>query len=76
MSVADSEKFIVDPSSAKLGSAGENPQNIDRNHSDICKFSGLDDRAYEVVGPNLKAMANRARQRQVQCPHSQAGICE
>ena len=76
MGIADSEKFIVDATSAKLGSAGENPQSVDRNHSDICKFSGLDDRAYEGVGPNLRAMADRARQRQVQCQHSQAGICK
>ncbi|KAL8729216.1 MAG: hypothetical protein Q9181_005069 [Wetmoreana brouardii] len=53
-------KYIVDETSAKLGSARENHQDVDRNHSDICKFSGFQDRAYEGVAPNLKAMVNRA----------------
>jgi len=69
------KKFIVDATSAKLGSARENFQDVDRNHSDICKFSGLHDHAYEGVGPNLKAMADRARQRQIQCEHTQGPNC-
>lgn len=64
-------QFIVDETSAKLGAARENFQDVDRNHSDICKYSGLDDHAYEGVGPNLKAMAERARQREIQCEHTQ-----
>ncbi len=67
-------KFIVDETSAKLGCHQENHQNVDRNHSDICKFSGLDDRAYQGVGPNLKSMTDRARQRQIQCAHTQEGM--
>ena len=64
-------KFIVDETSAKLGSSRENHQDVDRDHSDICKFSGLHDHAYEGIGPNLKAMADRAKQCQVQCEHPQ-----
>ena len=72
---ADNVKFIVDETSAKLGCTRENHQDLDRNHSDICKFSGLTDDAYEGVGPNLKAMANRARLRKVRCEHSDNDFC-
>ena len=67
--ITNGAKFIVDETSAKLGSAKENFQDVDRNHSDICKFSSLHDHAYEGVGPNLKAMAERARQSQTDCEH-------
>lgn len=72
---ANGYKFIVDETSAKLGSAGENHQDVDRNHSTICKFSGLTDHAYEGIGPNLRSMADHARGRQVRCEHPQGQIC-
>ncbi|KAL8711670.1 MAG: hypothetical protein Q9225_007083 [Loekoesia sp. 1 TL-2023] len=64
-------KYIVNASSAKLGCAKETYLDVDRNHSNICKFSGLDDHAYEGVGPNLKAMGNKARQHLVRCEHAE-----
>ena len=63
----------MEETSAKLGCQGENHQNVDRNHSDICQFSGLNDRAYEGVGPNLKSMADSARRHQIECAHGQQG---
>ena len=72
---ADTGKYIVDGSSAKLGCARENYQDLDRNHSDICKFSGSTDHAYEGVAPNLRAMANQARKRQVLCNNSHNEFC-
>ena len=72
---AHSAKYIVDASSAKLGAAQENFQDVDRNHSDICKFSSLTDHAYEGVGPNLKAMAIKARQHKALCGHTNEGTC-
>ncbi|KAL8918578.1 MAG: hypothetical protein Q9172_005368 [Xanthocarpia lactea] len=65
--------YIVDASSAKLGAAQENFQDVDRNHSDICKFSSLTDHAYQGVGPNLKAMANKAREHKARCEHTNEG---
>lgn len=60
----------MEPESAKLGSARETPLGLNRNHSNICKFSRLDDPAYqEAVGPNLQSMAENARSRYVQCNH-------
>ena len=60
----------MEPESAKLGSARETPLGLNRNHSNICKFSRLDDPAYqEAVGPNLQSMAENARSRHVQCNH-------
>ncbi len=67
-------KFIVDETSAVLGCQDEKQQNVDRNHFDICKFSGVDDPAYQVVGPNLKGMTDRARQRRIECAHTQEGM--
>ena len=62
----------MDPESAKLGSARETPLGLNRNHSNICKFS-LDDPTYqEFVGPNLLSMAENARSRHVQCNHDAA----
>ncbi|KAL8856062.1 MAG: hypothetical protein Q9178_007318 [Gyalolechia marmorata] len=63
-------KYIVDAASAKLAVARENFQDVDRNHSDICKFSSLSDPAYQGVGPNLKTMANKARQHVAPCDHT------
>ncbi|KAL8747908.1 MAG: hypothetical protein Q9190_000294 [Brigantiaea leucoxantha] len=37
-------QYIVDRNTAKLGA---NPLPLDRNHSEICKFSGNDDRVWE-----------------------------
>ena len=60
----------MEPESAKLGSARETPLGLNRNHSNICKFSRLDDPAYqEAVGPNLQSMAENARSHHVQCDH-------
>ena len=60
----------MEPESAKLGSARETSLGLNRNHSNICKFSRLDDPAYqEAVGPNLQSMADNARSRHVQCDH-------
>ena len=63
----------MEPESAKLGSARETPLGLNCNHSNICKFSRLDDPAYqEAVGPNLQSMAENARRRHVQCNHDAA----
>ena len=60
------------PESAKLGSARETPLGLNRNHSNICKFT-LDDSTYrESVGPNLLSMAENARNHQVRCNHDAA----
>lgn len=62
----------MDSESAKLGSARETPLGLNRNHSNICKFS-LDDQTYQnLVGPNLLSMAENARSRHVQCNHDAA----
>ena len=62
----------MEPESAKLGSARETPLGLNRNHSNICKFS-LDDPTYwEFVGPNLQSMAENARSCLVQCNHDAA----
>ncbi len=42
---------------------------LDRNHSEICKFLGKDDYAYQGVQPNLRAMAEASRSHNVQCDH-------
>lgn len=62
-------QFIVDSGSAKLGAPRETALGLDRNHSEICKFFGTDDRAYQGVEPNLRAMAESARGHNVQCDH-------
>lgn len=55
--------------SAKLGAPREIALGVDRNHSDICKFFGKDDRAYQGIEPNLRAMAESSRSHNVQCNH-------
>ena len=62
----------MEPWSAKLGSAREILLGLNRNHSNICKFT-LDDPVYrEFVGPNLLAMAENGRNRHVHCDHDAA----
>ena len=62
----------MEQESAKLGSARETPLGLNRNHSNICKFT-LDDSTYrESVEPNLLTMAENARNHQVQCIHDAA----
>ncbi|KAL9105022.1 MAG: hypothetical protein Q9163_000119 [Psora crenata] len=67
--------YVVDRNAAKLGF---NPLPLDRNHSEICKFSGKKDRAWERVGPNLKTMGANARQNKVDRSHAspQSSIIE
>ena len=62
-------QYIVDVGSAKLGAPRETALGLDRNHSEICKFLGIDDRAYQGVEPNLRAMAESSRSHNVQCDH-------
>ena len=69
MALLTQSQYIVDQGSAKLGAPRETALGLDRNHSDICKFHGKDDRAYQGVEPNLKAMAESARGHNVQCDH-------
>ena len=61
---------IVGRESAKLRVERETALEIDRNHSDICKFARSGDEAYERVGSNLRAMANEAQTYQVECSHA------
>ncbi|KAL6713021.1 hypothetical protein ACLMJK_009417 [Lecanora helva] len=61
--------YIVDRNAAKLGT---NPLSLDRNHSEICKFSGSEDRVWERVGPNLKSMGINAQRGKVDCHHTRA----
>ena len=65
----------MDSVSARLENGRETSLDLDRNHSEICKFSGADDRAYTAVGENIKAMAERARDHPVRCKHDQRGNC-
>ena len=59
----------MEPESAKLGSARETQLRLNRNHSNICKFT-LDDSTYrESVGPHLLSMAETARNHDVLCNH-------
>lgn len=58
--------------SAKLGAPRETALGLDRNHSEICKFLGKDDHAYQGVEPNLRAMAESSRAHNVQCDHRAA----
>jgi nucleoside phosphorylase len=56
-------QLVVDRSSAKYGSTKEGfPLPIDSNHSDMCKFSGMEDYKYEPVRDNISEMVNKARQ--------------
>ena len=55
--------------SAKLGAPRETALGLDRNHSEICKFFGEDDRAYQGVEPNLKEMAENSHNHNVSCDH-------
>lgn len=59
----------MDSVSAKLGAPRETALGLDRNHSEICKFHGKNDRAYQGVEPNLKAMAESSRGHTGQCDH-------
>lgn len=58
--------------SAKLNSPRERQLPLNRNHSDICKFSQRDDPVYQAVGLDLEAMAERARSHHAQCNHDAA----
>lgn len=69
MFLLTSKQYIVDSVSAKLGAPRETALGLDRNHSEICKFLGKDDRAYQGVEPNLKAMAENSRSHIIQCDH-------
>ena len=62
-------QYIVDSGSAKLGAPRETVLGLDRNHSEICKFFSKDDRAYQGVEPNLRAMAENSRTYNVHCDH-------
>ena len=62
----------MEPESAKLGSARETPLGLNRNHSNICKFSREDPTYQEFVEPNLRSMAENARSHHVQCNHDAA----
>ena len=61
--------------SAKLRVEKETALELDRNHSDICKFARSGDNAYERVGDNLKAMASEAQTYQVECSHAPSRGC-
>ena len=61
--------------SAKLNSPRETQLGLNRNHSDICKFTRLDDPVYQTVGSNLETMAENARShhaRSHQCNYDEA----
>ena len=40
---------------------------VNRDHFDICKFSGVEDPEYQLVATYLERMVNEARQHQVKC---------
>lgn len=65
--------YIVDSVSAKMGNGRETLLDLDRNHSEICKFSGANDLAYDAVGPNIKSMGERARDHTARCEHVRGG---
>ena len=59
---------IVEADSAKLGVPGEVVLRLNRNHSDICKFSGPEDDDYELVKGNLEVMARKVQGMELTCP--------
>ena len=61
--------------SAKLRVERETALELDRNHSDICKFARSGDNAYKRVGDNLRAMASDAQTYQVECSHAPPRNC-
>ena len=61
--------------SAKLRVERETPLELDRNHSDICKFARSGDNAYVRVGDNLRVLAGEAQNYQVECSHAPPRIC-
>ena len=65
-------QYIVDKKSAKLGSSRETHRGLDRNHSDICKFSRPEDPVYLAVGPKLRNMAENARSHYARCDHGKS----
>lgn len=51
-------------SSARSGIPNEVFLGIDAAHSDMCRFSGVAGQdSYDIVGPNIREMADNARQR-------------
>lgn len=68
--------YIVDSVSAKMGNGRETLLDLDRNHSEICKFSGANESAYDAVGPNIKSMGERARDHTARCEHVRGGNSE
>ena len=64
---ANKWKYIVDTESAKLGGPREVCLTLDRNHSDICKFTGSEDSEYKLVKGNMQIMANRVQEMDVKC---------
>ena len=56
-------------SSAKSGIPNEVFVGLDASHSDMCKFSGkLGDSYHNIVGPNIRDMANNARRKHERAP--------
>ncbi|KAF8243532.1 hypothetical protein K440DRAFT_664068 [Wilcoxina mikolae CBS 423.85] len=56
-------EFVVDRTSAKLGSSNEILLDLNADHSQLCKFSKEpDDAAYETVGRNIKDLCDQALQ--------------
>ena len=62
----------MEQESAKLNSPRETQLGLDRNHSDICKFSRLDDPVYQTVGSALERMTDSARRHHARCNHDAA----
>ena len=68
-------QYIVDKNSEKLNIVQETALDLDRNHSEICKFEGATDRNYKGVYKYLRTLALNARRYQVNCRHALDGTC-
>ena len=65
-------QYIVNKKSTRLWSSRETQLPLDRNHSDICKFSRPEDPVYLAVGPKLRNMAENARSHYARCDHGKS----
>lgn len=67
----------MDKQSETLALARETALDLNRNHSEICRFAGATDKTYVTFCKKLKSMAGRAQEYQdrVQCGHDANGIC-
>lgn len=63
-------QYAVDRQAASI--SGFDCLPIDRNHSEICKFSREEDDAWDIVGRHLKLMGANAKQKSIRCDHDSA----